>query len=287
MTSGTGRGGTGQGWHVDIESIVAYRDGRIGPVPAASLEAHVLRCSACRAELAKASASAEVSERRTDGWAAIADRIDRPSRRLVARRWWLQVTLGSPLLVRAAAVLLVALVAVPSVLALQSPQAAAAGFWSVAPIVPLAGAALAYRRDVDPAGAMAPSTPMGSLPLLLVRTLVVFAASVPVAALTAVLLPVPWELLVGWLLPGFAFPALVLAIGTRADPTPAAIMIVVSWSTAVVADVYRLRDFGLVEQLERSVVNAPAFQLSITALGLVAAAMYWSGHDRLPGWSPS
>ena len=284
MTSPSGHTGTGHGWHLDTESIAAYRDGRLGPVPAASLEAHVLRCAACRAALATASTST-MSTRRIDGWAAIADRIDRPSRRLVARRWWVQVTLGSPLLLRSALVLLMALVAVPSVLAFQSPQAAAAGFWSVAPIVPLAGATLAYRRDVDPAGALAPSTPMASLPLLLVRTVVVFAASIPIALMTAVLLPVPWELLIGWLLPGFAFPALVLAIGTRADPTPAAVMVVVAWSTGVVADVYRLRDLGIVEQLERSAVNAPAFQLSITALGLIAAALYWSGHDRLVGWS--
>ena len=275
-----------QGWHLDPHSIVAYRDGRLGPVPAASLEAHVLRCAACRTALAE-SAAASMSERHADGWDAIADRIDRPSRRFVDRPWWVHVTVGSPLLLRSAVILLVTLAAVPLLLAFQSPQAAAVAFWSVAPIVPLAGATLAYRRDVDPAGAITPSTPMASLPVLLVRTLVVFAASLPVAAVTALLLPVPWHLLVGWMLPGFAFPALVLAIGTRVDPTPASIVIVVAWTTTVVANVYRLRDLGLVEQLESSAINAPAFQLSITVVGLVAAATYWSGHDRLAAWSPS
>jgi hypothetical protein len=279
---------TTPGWHVDTESIAAYRDGRLGPVPAASLEAHVLRCAACREAIAAAAAADDRSHAAHSArWTAVADRIDVPGRRLVDRRWWVQLTVGSPLLLRSAVLLVIALAGVPLLLAIESPRAAAAAFWAVAPIVPLAGAALAYRREIEPAGALAAATPMASLPLLLVRSLVVFAAAAPVAALTALALPVPWHLLIGWLLPGVAFPAIVLAVGTRTDPTPVAVGLAVTWSTVVVASMYRLRDLALDDQLQASFLNGGAFRLGVTLAGCAAAAVYWSRHDHLATWSPS
>lgn len=281
---------TSSGWHVDPDMIAAYRDGRLGPVPAASLEAHVLRCGDCRAAIAAAADEADdtaAHAARAARWADVADRIDVSARRLVGRRWWMQVTVGSPLLLRSTVLLVLALAGVPVLLAIESPRAAAAAFWAVAPIVPLAGAALAYRREIEPAGALAAATPMASLPLLLVRSLVVFAAAAPVAALTAVVLPVPWHLLIGWLVPGIAFPAVVLAVGTRADPTPAAVGLAVTWTTVVVASVYRLRDLALETQLQASFLNGPAFQATMAVVGCVAAGVYWSRHDQLTTWSPS
>lgn len=279
---------TTPGWHVDPEAIAAYRDGRLGPVPAASLEAHVLRCGACREAIAAAATTDDGAHAaQTARWAAVSDRIDVPARRLVDRRWWVQLTVGSPLLLRSAVLLVIALAGVPLLLATESPRAAAAAFWAVAPVVPLAGAALAYRREIEPAGALAAATPMASLPLLLVRSLVVFAAAAPVAALTALALPVPWHLLIGWLLPGIAFPAVVLAVGTRTDPTPVAVGLAVTWSTVVVASMYRLRDLDLDDQLRASFLNGGTFRVAMTLAACAAAAVYWSRHDRLATWSPS
>lgn len=277
---------TTPGWHVDSESIVAYRDGHLGPVPAASLEAHVLRCATCRA--AVAAAADDTARIAQDArWSAIADRVDTPDRRLVDRRWWVQVTAGSPMLLRSAVLLVVVLAAVPLLLALESPRAGVAAFWAMAPVVPLAGAALAYRREIEPAGALAAATPMASLPLLLVRSLVVFAAAAPVAALTALVLPVPWHLLIGWLLPGIAFPAVVLAVGTRIDPTTTAAGLAMTWTSVVAASVYRWRHLDLEAQLSRSFVNGPAFQLSMVLVGCIATALYWSRRDQLATWSPA
>lgn len=279
---------TTPGWHVDPEAIAAYRDGRLGPVPAASLEAHVLRCGACREAIAAAVTTDDGAHAaHTARWTAVSDRIDVPARRLVDRRWWVQLTVGSPLLLRSAVLLVIALAGVPLLLATESPRAAAAAFWAVAPVVPLAGAALAYRREIEPAGALAAATPMASLPLLLVRSLVVFAAAAPVAALTALALPVPWHLLIGWLLPGIAFPAVVLAVGTRTDPTPVAVGLAVTWSTVVVASMYRLRDLDLDDQLGASFLNGGTFRVAMTLAACAAAAVYWSRHDRLATWSPS
>src|SRR5690606_6815582 len=172
-------------------------------------------------------------------------------------------------------------------LALESPRAGVAAFWALAPVAPLAGAALAYRREIEPAGALAAATPMASLPLLLVRSLVVFAAAAPVAVLTALVLPVPWHLLIGWLLPGIAFPAVVLAVGTRIDPTTTAAGLAVTWTSVVAATVYRWRHLDLEAQLRSSFVNGPAFQLTMLLVGCVATALYWSRRDQLATWSPA
>ena len=277
---------TTPGWHVDRETILAYRDGQLGPVPAASLEAHVMRCETCRA--AVAAATDDTARAAQDArWSAIADRVDTPDRRLVDRRWWMQVTAGSPMLLRSAVLLVVVLAAVPLLLALESPRAGVAAFWAVAPVVPLAGVALAYRREIEPAGALAAATPMASMPLLLVRSLVVFAAAAPMAALTALVLPVPWHLLIGWLLPGIAFPAVVLAVGTRVDPTTTAAGLAVAWTSVVAASVYRWRHLELEAQLRTSFVNGPAFQLTMVLVGCVAAIFYWSRRDQLASWSPA
>ena len=275
---------TSPGWHLDPDAIVAYRDGHLGPVPAASLEAHLLRCERCRTAVAAAAGDTAAQD---SSWAGIADRIDAPSRHLVDRRWWVQVTAGSPLLLRSAVLLVVALAAVPLLLALESPRAAVAAFWAAAPVVPLVGTALAYRREIEPAGALAAATPMASLPLLLVRSLVVFVTAAPVAALTALALPVPWHLLIGWIIPGIAFPAVVLAVGTRIDPTTTALGLAMTWTSIVVATVYRGRHLDLDAQLSTSFVNGPAFQLTMALVGCVAAAVYWSRHDRLATWSPT
>lgn len=277
---------TTPGWHVDHETIVAYRDGHLGPVPAASLEAHVMRCATCR--MAVAAAADDTARVTQDArWSAIADRVDLPDRRVVDRRWWIQVTAGSPMLLRSAVLLVVVLAAVPLLLAFESPRAGVAAFLAMAPVVPLAGAALAYRREIEPAGALAAATPMASLPLLLVRSLVVFAAAAPVAALTALVLPVPWHLLIGWILPGIAFPAVVLAVGTRIDPTTTAAGLAMAWTSVVAASVYRWRHLDLEAQLRSSFVNGPAFQLTMVLVAFVAAALYWSRRDQLTTWSPA
>jgi hypothetical protein len=277
---------TPSGWHADADSIAAYRDRQLGPVPAASLEAHLLRCAICREALA-ASVDSEARASRTARWSGIADRIDRPERRSVGRRWWIQVTAGSPLLIRSAVLLVVTLAVVPLLLALESPRAAVAAFWAIAPVVPLVGTALAYRREIEPAGALAAATPMAVLPLLLVRSLLVFLVAAPVAVLTAVALPIPLHLLIGWILPGLAFPAIVLAVGTRIDPTTTAVALAVGWTSIVVASVYRMRQLELDEQLRSSYLNSPAFQLTMFAVAVAAATVYWLRHDDLATWSQS
>jgi hypothetical protein len=277
---------TPSGWHADTASIAAYRDRQLGPVPAASLEAHLLRCASCRSALA-ASVDDEARASSAARWAGIADRIDRPERRSVDRRWWIQVTAGSPLLIRSAMLLVVTLAAVPLLLALESPRAAVAAFWAIAPVVPLVGTALAYRREIEPAGALAAATPMAVLPLLLVRSIVVFLVAAPVAVLTAVALPIPLHLLIGWVLPGLAFPAIVLAVGTRIDPTTTAVALAVGWTSIVVASVYRMRQLQLDEQLRTSYLNSAAFQLTTLAVAVAAATIYWVRHDDLATWNPS
>lgn len=270
-------------WHVPSDSFADYRAERAGPISAASLEAHLLHCADCRTALAETTDQVAQASR----WAAIVDEIDRPTYRLVDVPWWVRITVGAPSLMRAAAALFAVLVGLPLALAIESPRAAVAAFLSIAPIVPLVGATLAYRSSVDPAGTLAAATPMASLPVMLVRSLVVFAAAVPVAFATAALLPVPIHLLVGWLLPGLAFSAIVLAAGTRFDPAPLACALAIAWVGIVVSTVRRLGDVRLEQGLGDMFVNQPALQAGLLALAAVAGGLYWSRRNLLSPWSTS
>ena len=114
--------------------------------------------------------------------------------------------------------LLVGLLAVPVILSITNPRAGIAWFLAVAPAVPVAGAVLAYRVASDPAGEIAVASPLHTFRIVVMRTAVVLAAALPIGLLTSVLLPLPTSRLLGWLLPGLALCAVVLAAGTRFDP---------------------------------------------------------------------
>ena len=55
----------------------------------------------------------------------------------------------------------------------------------------------------------------------------------PIGLLTSVLLPVPTSMLLGWLLPGLALCAVVLAAGTRFDPAKVGAALVIGWAAFV------------------------------------------------------
>ena len=72
------------GWHVAPNDLGEYVAGRIHGVSADSIEAHLLRCDRCRANL---TATAQRDERDLR-WEAIVLEIDRPGR-------WARALLGS------------------------------------------------------------------------------------------------------------------------------------------------------------------------------------------------
>ncbi len=203
-------------WHVATPQLEAYRDGSIGSMHAASVEAHLISCARCRQALA-AGADAGASERQHRIWARITDEVDRPGPQARFDSVWARSTFGSPPLVGAAVVALLLALAAPMLADALSPRAGVAALLAFAPLAPLLGVVAAFRPSSDPAGEITLATPVATMRLVLLRTLVVAIASIPVGLLAALLLPVRTSLLLGWVLPGLALCAVTLAVGTRVE----------------------------------------------------------------------
>lgn len=265
-------------WHPSETSLAAYASGTSTPVQADSVEAHLLSCAACRSSLSRLAPTGGDA-----GWDRVADRIDRTSRSGRVEAWWLRVTLGSPLLCAATLAVVAALVALPLVVAAVDANGGVATFLALAPLAPLAGAVLAFRPEVDPAGAMAAATPRSGARMVLVRAAVVGAASIPAALLVAAVLPAPLELLLGWILPGLGLSLLVLGVGTRVDPSRTAAALALAWATAVALSAVGLRRLPLESMLEQLVVNHAATQVAALAAALAGAALVATRHDHT--WS--
>ncbi len=215
-----------QTWHADEETLRAWADGSAAPVPAASLEAHLLRCDECRRRMATLAPSASGSDvvRR---WDALADRIDRPRSDPLLR-----LGLATPGLRTAwlsSILLLLTLPVVVSVLGVRLPV-----FMALAPVAPLAAVALTYGRHAEPAGELALATPTAGLRLVAARAVLVALPAVPIGVGMALLLGLPTPVALGWLLPGAALASLVALAGTtRLDPAVVAASLGSIWAVAV------------------------------------------------------
>jgi hypothetical protein len=226
-------------WHLPSELIERYVSGHLEPVQVMSVESHLGRCPACRGAVPYGVGWLDAS------WAAIEDEVDRPRPKPVAR---VLVRLGVP---EHVAVFLAAtpalargwLVAVASVLAFAVGAArltdgssyAMTSFLAVAPVLPLAGIALAYGRHVDPVYESQAATPMAGSRSMLLRALWVLVTAVLLTGLATPLLPGPPGLAAAWLLPALALTAATLALSTRLSPLLSASVLGGAWVCAVVA----------------------------------------------------
>jgi hypothetical protein len=145
-------------------------------------------------------------------------------------------------------------------------------FLVVAPLVPVAGVAVSFGGDADPAHELVTVTPYSSLRLLLLRTAGVLATSVPVTVLLGLALPGPAWLAVAWLTPALAGIAITLALEPYAGTSTTAAVIGGTWSVAVLS-ANRLGD--PIEVVE------PLMQLLLAALALAAAAAVLLRHSSL------
>ena len=260
-----------QTWHADEETLRAWADGSAAPVPAASIEAHLLRCDECRrrtATLAPSASGSDVVRR----WDALADRIDRPRANPLLRLGLATPGLRTAWL--ASILLLLALPVVVSVLDVRLPV-----FMALAPVAPLAAVALTYGRHAEPAGELALATPTAGLRVVAARAVLVALSAVPVGVGVALLLGLPTPVALGWLLPGAALASLVVLAGTtRLDPSVVAAclgslwVVVVSWPAAsrrVPADV-----------VTHLVASAPG-QLAALVVALAAIALTLARRDTV------
>lgn len=261
------------GWHLDRELADRYGSGRVTGALAASVEQHLVGCPDCRGLLVAEDARLDAV------WAGIVEEVHAP------RAGWLEralrglgVTATTARLVaatpslRGAWVLSVLVVLLLALLAGHASPRGAVVFVALAPVLPLAGVALAFGQRFDPTLDIAAASPYSLVRLLAARTAFVIATTLLPAAALAPLLPGNAWTSIGWLLPGLAMSALVLAAARRVEPvTTAAVlafgwMALVGWRTA--ADRPLLLEHGALVQL-----------VSVAALAAALASLVLHRHD--------
>jgi hypothetical protein len=219
-------------WHLDPEAIRRYSQGSAPPDLAASAEAHLMRCAACRGAI-----SSCVDARRVEAiWHEVVDRVDAP-RRSAPERMLARLGVGG------ATARLIAvtptlrgpwLLAVAGVLALA---AWAAGvderflrlFLVVAPLGPLAGVAVAFAGGLDPTREIGLAAPYSGLRLLLIRTAAVLAVTAPIVAVAGLALPGSNWLAAAWLLPTAGLTCAALALTAVVTPVVAVGVVATAW----------------------------------------------------------
>lgn len=226
-------------WHADRQTLRGLVDGTVGPVFAASLESHLMRCDTCRNQL-NLMAYDETLE---VTWSAIRATVQAPE------STWLERLIGRCALSEETGRLLAAVPAMRGAWLLGVALALcfagfAAGFSGdlgiglfllIAPLAPVAGVAAAFGGDADPAQEMVVTTPYSAVRLLLLRTTAVLATCVPIAMLVGLVLPGPNWLTIAWLTPAGAGIAVTLALAPRVRITNAAAGVGAVWSALVLA----------------------------------------------------
>lgn len=267
-------------WHTDVGR---YVEERLSEAQAASVEAHLLACEACREALARrAGGEPMAASRHEDSWNRILEQVDRPRLTVLERLLvWCRVPPSVARLVAAAPALRqawlvagTALLAVAVLVAHIGPGAVGTLMFVVtAPVVPLIGVGLSYGSHGEPAGEVAVVAPYGSFRLVLLRTLVVLGSWLPAAAILSLALPSHPAAAMLWFIPALALCSLTLAVSTFVEPLPVAGVLVVAWLTAAALDVGDPRWRPAAELLEQFVAFQPAGQALLAGVAVAALAV--------------
>jgi Putative zinc-finger len=235
-------------WHIPGELLERYLDGALGAPHVLSVEAHLAECADCRARIAVDEAWLARS------WDGVEAAIDRPpaAERLLSRLGvppqLARLLLATPALSRAwlLAVLLVLAFGVAAAHLSHGDPVVLLAFLVAAPVLPLAGIALAYGPAVDPAYELQAATPLAGPRLLFLRAGAVLAAATACTGLATPFLPGALGLSAAWLLPALALTLACLAASTRVPVHVAAIGLTAVW-VAVTLSTQQLDRFLLFE----------------------------------------
>jgi hypothetical protein len=219
-------------WHLDPEAVRRYAQGTARSESAASAEAHLMKCAACRGAIS----SYVDSQRAAAIWREVVDRIDathgsRPERMLVrlgvgeatARLVAATPTLRGPWLLAITGVLVL------TAWTAQVDERFLRMFLVVAPLAPLAGVAVAFAGGLDPSREIGLAAPFSGLRLLLIRTIAVLAVTVPIVAVAGLTLPGSAWLGAAWLLPTAGLTCAALALTARMPPVVAVGVVATAW----------------------------------------------------------
>ncbi|WP_030419565.1 zf-HC2 domain-containing protein [Streptomyces sp. SCSIO 75703] len=227
-------------WHVAEEDLRAYARGSLTAPLLWSADTHLAACARCRAALAGAGDPAALDA----GWERLDAELDapRPGRceallvRCGVPDHLARLLAATPLLRRSwlgalGLVLLMTCVAAVSTAATRTPTP----FLAVAPLLPLAGVALAYGPALDPAYEMAVVTPTHGFRLLMIRTVAVLATGLGVNGLATLALPGYGLRALGWLLPALALTSAGLALAPRLGPVGGPSAVAGAWVAVLLA----------------------------------------------------
>jgi hypothetical protein len=144
-------------------------------------------------------------------------------------------------------------------------------FLIVAPLLPVAGVAAAFGRELDPTWEITAAAPGGGFHLLLVRASAVFATTLAVAAAACLALPASSWTTAAWVLPAFALTLASLALSTYTSPERAAIAVAVTWVVVVLASA----------QETRALLSAfgPSGQLALAIVAFASAVLLTQRRD--------
>jgi len=223
-------------WHTEPAMLQGYAKGSLDDVRALSVEAHLLACEPCRLQLA------DLADRgRLDGvWERVVVAVEEPKRSAaerVLRRVGVpehvaRLVAATPSL-SGAWVVAVALCLVFAVVAANAGSWGSTAFLALAPLLPVAGIAVAYGPWLDPIYELSLAAPMSNFTLLLLRASATLATTVVLAGAAALALPGPWWVAAAWLLPAFALTLATLALGSYVRQAVAASMVGLAWIAVV------------------------------------------------------
>jgi len=264
-------------WHADEEVLAAYRDGRLDVAGRWSVEAHLTSCAACRLQARVLVDPARLRRVRS----ALIEAVDVPRAGVVER---LLMRLGLPdhtarvlaatPALRGSWLLAVAATLAFAVLAAWIRRDADATLWflCVAPLLPLAGIAVAYGPGIDPTYEIGLAAPLRSFRLLLLRAATVLGTSTLLAAAASPMLPGFGWGAAAWLLPALGLTVCSLALATMVEPLRAAGVTAGAWVVAVVVTV--------APASPSSVLFSPAGQVVFAAVALLATVVVLVRHGR-------
>jgi MFS family permease len=229
-------------WHLLEEDLRGYASGHLDPPLLWSVEAHVLDCATCRERLSMAYETSGAAGHRDRGWRRLDVAIDDPAvgpvESLLIRCGVPESTarlLTATPLIRASWLVAVAvtLLVVAAITSLSTVWSAPLPFLVAAPLAPLAGVAVAFRRGLDPTHEIATVAPISMFRLVLLRVIAVLITSTVVTAVASLALPRFGAAALAWLAPAWALTTLCLYLLQRVGPAVAAGAVAAAWLIAV------------------------------------------------------
>lgn len=263
-------------WHADTALLEGYRNGTVALAAAASVEAHLTSCASCRAALALVADR----DRLARTWSAIADRLDeRPVHRI--ERLLARLGLGEH---RARLVMVTPTLRMPSLVSLAAILLGISGlsvvdserdglfylFLVLAPLLPLAGVAVAFGGRSDPAREITTATSTSAFELALVRTVAIVGSTIVLTAGASIPFPHGWDATL-WLLPAFGLSAAALALATFIPVHVAGTGVGLAWTLGALLS-WRANRLDP-DVLDRFAALRPSGQLTFAILAIVATAI--------------